>query len=161
MMPRLERLSEVNRQTLTAFPCLERETAPWQPMQQDLAQSRLALVTSAGLHLRGDRPFISNPKGGDTSYRVIPATAKAAEITQSHASIGFDRTAIYQDINVTLPIDRVQELAARGVIGSVAPNFYSFMGALRNPRGMVEETGPEVAQRLKQEGVDVVFLTPT
>jgi D-proline reductase (dithiol) PrdB len=130
-------------------------------MQQDLAQSRLALVTSAGLHLRGDRPFISDPKGGDTSYRVIPSTAKAAEITQSHASIGFDRTAIYQDVNVTLPIDRVQELATRGVIGSVAPNFYSFMGALRNPRGLVEETGPEVARRLKHEGVDVVFLTPT
>ena len=160
-MPRLERLSEVARQTMLSFPCLERDTAPWQPMRQDLSQSKLALVTSAGLHLRGDHPFISNPKGGDTSYRVIPATAHAAEITQSHASIGFDRTAIYQDINVTLPIDRVQELAARGVIGSVAPNFYSFMGALRNPRGIVEETGPEVAQRLKDEGVDVVFLTPT
>jgi D-proline reductase (dithiol) PrdB len=161
MMPRLEKLSEVYRQMLTSFPCLERDTAPWQPMRQDLSQSRLALVTSAGLHLRGDRPFISDPKGGDTSYRVIPATATAAEITQSHVSIGFDRTAIYQDLNVTLPIDRVQGLVARGVIGSVAPNAYSFMGALRNPRGIVEETGPEVAQRLKQEGVDVVFLTPT
>jgi len=160
-MPRLERLSEVYRQTMTSFPCLERDTAPWQPMRQELSQSKLALVTSAGLHLRGDPPFISNPKGGDTSYRVIPATATAAEITQSHASIGFDRTAIYQDLNVTLPIDRVRELAARGVIGSVAPNFYSFMGALRNPRGIVEETGPEVARRLKHEGVDVVFLTPT
>jgi D-proline reductase (dithiol) PrdB len=130
-------------------------------MRQELSQSKLALVTSAGLHLRDDRPFISNPKGGDTSYRVIPSTAKAAEITQSHASIGFDRTAIYQDINVTLPIDRIRELAARGVIGSVAPNAYSFMGALRNPRGIVEETGPEVARRLQDEGVDVVLLTPT
>lgn len=160
-MPRLEKLSEVYRQTLTSFPCLERDAPPWQPMRQDLSQSKLALVTSAGLHLRDDRPFISNPKGGDTSYRVIPATATAAEITQSHASIGFDRTAIYQDLNVTFPIDRMRELSARGVIGSLAPNAYSFMGALRNPRGIVEETGPEVARHLQQEGVDVVFLTPT
>ena len=160
-MPRLDRLSEVVRRTMLSFPCFERDAAPWQPMQRELSQCKLALVTSAGLHLRDDRPFISDPKGGDTSYRVIPATAQAAEITQSHASIGFDRTAIYQDINVTLPIDRVRELAARGVIGSVAPNIYSFMGALRNPRDLVEKTGPEVAQRLKDEGVDVVLLTPT
>ena len=160
-MPRLEKLSEIYRQTLSSFPCLERDAAPWQPMRQELSQSKLALVTSAGLHLRGDRPFISNPKGGDTSYRVIPSTATASEIAQSHSSIGFDRTAIYQDINVTFPIDRLRELAARGVLGGLAPHYYSFMGALRNPRGIVEETGPEVAERLKNEGVDVVFLTPT
>jgi D-proline reductase (dithiol) PrdB len=160
-MPRLERLSEIYRQMLASFPCVERDTAPWQPMRQELSQSKLALVTSAGLHLRGDRPFISNPKGGDTSYRVIPATATAVEMTQSHSSIGFDRTAIYQDINVTFPIDRLRELVARGVIGSLGPNNYSFMGALRDPRGIVQETGPEVARRLKDEGVDVVFLTPT
>jgi D-proline reductase (dithiol) PrdB len=111
--------------------------------------------------VRGDKPFISDPKGGDASYRVIPATAKATEITQSHASIGFDRTAIYQDINVTFPINRSQELVARGVIGSLSPRHYSFMGALRNPRRIVEETGPEVARLLKHDGVDVVLLTPT
>jgi len=160
-MPRLERLSDIYRQMLTSFPCLERDSAPWQPMRQELRQSKLALVTSAGLHMRGDKPFISDPKGGDASYRLIPATARATEITQSHASIGFDRTAIYQDINVTFPIDRLQELVVRGVIGSLASHHYSFMGALRNPQRIVAETGPEVAQLLKNDGVDVVLLTPT
>jgi hypothetical protein len=35
------------------------------------------------------------------------------------------------------------------------------MGALRNPKPLIEVTGPEVASRLKDEEVDVVFLTPT
>jgi hypothetical protein len=35
------------------------------------------------------------------------------------------------------------------------------MGAIRNPRRLIEETGPEVAKRLKEEGAEVVFLTPT
>jgi D-proline reductase (dithiol) PrdB len=160
-MPRLERLSEVQRQMFLAFPCLEQETTPWQPLSKPLSQCTMALVTSAGLHVRGDKPFISDPKGGDTSYRVIPSTTKAADIVQSHTSIGFDHTAIYQDLNVTLPLDRLHELAAQGGIAQVAPNVYSFMGALRHPIRMLEETGPEVAQRLKSEGVDVVFLTPT
>ena len=119
------------------------------------------MVTSAGLHLRDDKPFAADMKGGDTSYRVIPSNAKATDILQSHTSIGFDHTAIYRDLNVTFPLDRLRELTARGVVGSLAPNAYSFMGALRDMRRIMEETGTEVAQRLKDEGAEVVFLTPT
>jgi D-proline reductase (dithiol) PrdB len=160
-MPRLETLSEILRQVLLAFPCLEHDTTPWTPMRHPLSHSKLALVTTAGLHLRSDTPFISDPQGGDASYRLLPGTAKAEEIVQSHVSIGFDRTAIYRDLNVTLPIDRLQELVRQGVVGSLAQQHYSFMGAIRNPRRLIEETGPEVAQRLQDEGVEVVLLTPT
>jgi len=160
-MPRLETLSEMLRQVLLSFPCLEYDTTPWTPVQQKLAHSTLALVTTAGLHLRGDAPFISDPQGGDASYRVIPVTAKASDILQSHVSIGFDHTAFYRDMNVTLPLDRMHELVQRGVLGKLAPHAYSFMGAIRNPRRLLEETGPEVAQHLQNEGVEVVLLTPT
>jgi D-proline reductase (dithiol) PrdB len=160
-MPKLERLSAVVRQVLTSFPCLEPDDTPWTVPTRELKHSSLALVTSAGLHLRGDKPFAADVKGGDTSYRVIPSDAKAADILQSHISIGFDHTAIYRDLNVTYPLDRIRELAARGVVGGLAPHGYSFMGALRDTRRIQEETGPEVAQRLKDEGAEVVFLTPT
>ena len=160
-MPRLEQLSAVLRQVLLSFPCLEPDDTPWTPPSRELKHSNLALVTSAGLHLRDDKPFAADMKGGDTSYRVIPSNAKATDILQSHTSIGFDHTAIYRDLNVTFPLDRLRELTARGVVGSLAPNAYSFMGALRDMRRIMEETGPEVAQRLKNEGAEVVFLTPT
>ena len=118
-------------------------------------------MTTAGLHLRGDPPFITDPRGGDASYRVIPSHTPASDILQSHVSIGFDHTAIYRDINVTFPMDRLQELVQQGVIGGVSQCYYSFMGALRNPRRLLEETGPEVARRLQEEEVDVVLITPT
>jgi hypothetical protein len=35
------------------------------------------------------------------------------------------------------------------------------MGALRNPAGLIDEYGPEVAKNLIAEGVDVVLLIPT
>ena len=160
-MPKLERLSAVVRQVLTSFPCVESDDTPWTVPSRELKHGSLALVTSAGLHLRGDKPFAADVKGGDTSYRVIPSDAEATDILQSHTSIGFDHTAIYRDLNVTYPLDRMRELTARGVVGSLAPNGYSFMGALRDVRRIQEETGPEVAQRLKDEGAEVVFLTPT
>ena len=63
-------------------------------------------------------------------------------------------------MNIAFPIDRLSELVKRGVIGSVSENYYSFMGALRDMRRVVDDTGPQVAQRLKEEGVDVAFLVP-
>jgi D-proline reductase (dithiol) PrdB len=147
---------------LQMFPCMEHEDTPWTPLAKPLSESRVALVTSAGLHLRGDQPFITDHHGrGDASYRVIPRSTGAADILQSHVSIGFDHTGIYRDINVTFPMDRVQELASQGEIGSLAENYYSFMGALRDASEVAERTGPEVAERLRQDGVEVVFLTPT
>lgn len=160
-MPRLEAMTEVQRQGVLNFPAIVNDTAPWTPPRRPLAQSTVALVTTAGLHLRGDRPFVTDTKSGDTSYRVIPADTPPAELLQSQTSIGFDRTPIYQDLNVSFPVDRLRELAAQGRIGGLARDFYSFMGALRNPKGIIEQTGPEVARRLLAEGVDVVLLTPT
>lgn len=160
-MPRLDALSEVNRRVLLSLPCWEPDTIPWSPLRKPLSEAKVALVTSAGLHLRDDKPFIGDPKGGDTSYRIIPSTARAADILQSHVSIGFDHTAMYRDINVTFPIDRLRELVERGTLASLGPNYYSFMGALRNAKPLLEDTGPEVATRLKAEGVDLVFITPT
>ena len=161
-MPRLETLIEVQRNMLQMYPCMEHDDAPWTPMRKPLSESRVALVTSAGLHLRGDKPFISDTRGkGDSSYRVLPRCTPAPEIIQSHTSIGFDHTGIYRDINVTYPIDRLEELREQGVIGSLADNYYSFMGAIRDATELATETGPEVARRMLDEGVEVVFLTPT
>ena len=161
-MPRLETLSEVQRQMLQMFPCMEHDDTPRTPMRKPLSESRVALVTSAGLHLRDDKPFISDLRGkGDSSYRVLPRCTSASEIIQSHVSIGFDHTGIYRDINVTYPIDRLEELGEQGVIGSLADNYYSFMGAIRDGTELANETGPEVARHMLDEGVDVVFLTPT
>jgi D-proline reductase (dithiol) PrdB len=66
-----------------------------------------------------------------------------------------------RDINISFPVDRLRELVTQGAVGSLSENFYSFMGANRNPKRIVEETGPEVARLLVAEGVDAVFLTPT
>ena len=131
------------------------------PWAKPLSESRIAIVTTAGLHLRDDKPFNRDHPGGESTYRILPSDADNADIVQSHFSIGFDRTAIYRDINITYPIDRMRELVQRGVVGSLGPNNYSFMGALRDCTVVAEQTGPEVAQRLKDDGVDLVFLTPT
>jgi D-proline reductase (dithiol) PrdB len=119
-----------------------------------LAQRRIAVVSTAGLVRRGERPFVS----GETGYRAIPNDTKPGDILLTHASVNFDRTAFQRDMNMVLPLDRLREMAAAGAIGSVAATHYSFMGAT-DPRGM-EANAQEVAGRLKQDRVDGVLLTP-
>jgi D-proline reductase (dithiol) PrdB len=156
-MPRLDRLPQASRNTLLTFPAQVNDGAPFVIPGKPLASCRLAIVTTAGLHRRGDTPF--GP--GEQGYRVIPSDLPAAEIIQSHTSIGFDRAPIMRDINISYPIDRLRELAARGEIGGLAPNGYSFLGALRDFRRMEAETAPEAARRLLDDGVDVALITPT
>ena len=156
-MPRLDRLPEGNRKNLLNLPIQANETAPFTRLAKPLARCRVAIVTTAGLHRRGDRPF--GP--GEQTYRVIPVETSAADIIQSHTSIGFDRTPIMRDVNISYPIDRLRELVARGEVGALAPNGYSFMGAQRDLTRIANETGPEVAGHLRAEGVDVALLTPT
>ena len=97
-MPRLETLSEVVLKRLEFFPCIEFETTPWAPLGKNLPQCKMALVSTAGLHLRDDKPFLSDLEGKDASYRVIPSSASSADILQSHESIGFDHTTFYGDM---------------------------------------------------------------
>ena len=106
-MPRIEDLSDAQRQAVLNFACFEYDSVPFVPLRHPLQKIKLGLVTTAGLHCRGDRPF----SPGDQSYRVIPVHTSERDILQSHNSIGFDRTAIYRDLNVTLPCDSIDAVA--------------------------------------------------
>lgn len=159
-MPRLDALPQVQRTMLATRAVEINDGAPHASLPRPLAECTLALVTSAGLHRRGDEPFGRE----DPGYRVLPSGLGAADILQSHSSLSFDKTAFIRDVNVVFPVDRLAELVAAGRIGALGPNHYSFMGALIHPGGMRtvrEETAPEVGRRLVAEGVDVVLLTPT
>ncbi|HEU4440050.1 MAG TPA: glycine/sarcosine/betaine reductase selenoprotein B family protein [Methylomirabilota bacterium] len=156
-MPRLDRLPELSRKNLLMLPVQVNDTAPFTRLPRPLSACRLAIVTTAGLHRREDRPF--GP--GEQTFRVLPASAPATDIVQSHTSLGFDRVPIMRDLNISYPVDRLRELIARGELGGTGPNHYSFMGAQRDLKRIHEETGPEVGRRLRDEGVDAALITPT
>jgi len=150
---RLTDLPPVQAKRLAELECPDFATRPW-VTGPPLSQRRVAIVSSAGLVVRGESPF----RGRDADYRVIPAATKADELLISHISINFDRTGFHEDWNVVFPLDRLRELAAEGMIGGVASTHYSFMGAT-DPVEM-EPYARELAGRLKQDGVDAAILPP-
>jgi D-proline reductase (dithiol) PrdB len=139
---------------------VESDSVPWTRLGQPIAQSVVALVTTAGVHLRTDPPFDMTDSDGDPSFRVIPADAPRAQVTITHRY--YDHSAADRDLNVVLPIDRLRELVVERRVGGLAPRLYSFMGHVdgRHLRTLMETTAPEVARRLRADGAQAVVLTP-
>jgi D-proline reductase (dithiol) PrdB len=149
---RLERLPAEMAKRLAELECPDFETTPWVE-GPPLSERRVAIVSSAGLTVRGDRVF----RGRDADYRAIPSSTQANDLLCSHISINFDRNGFQEDWNVVFPLDRLDELAAQEAIGSVAVPHYSFMGAT-DPVQMADGAR-EVASKLKADNVDAVLLT--
>lgn len=159
-MARLEQVHPAMRSALLAMECPTFDTQPW-VVGSPLALRRVAIVSTAGLHRRDDRPFavtVGNSRAIAGDYRVIPGDIAANDLVMSHLSTNFDRTGFQQDWNVVFPLDRLHELAQDGVIGSVAAFHYSFMGAT-DPKHM-EPAAHALARLLAQDGVTAVLLVP-
>jgi D-proline reductase (dithiol) PrdB len=120
-----------------------------------LANATVAIVTSAALHTADDSGFT----GADAGFRLIDRRRR--DLILGHWSPNFDRAAITIDLNVVYPIDRLEELAAQGVIGAVAPRHVSFAGNQPDDVATIRlDSGPAAAAALRADGVDVVLLTP-
>ncbi len=120
-----------------------------------LAEATVAIVTTAALHRADDDAFTQD----DTGYRVIERSERNLKL--GHWSPNFDRAGFALDLNVVFPIDRLEELAARGVIGAVADRHLSFAGNQPDDLAtIIHDSGPAAAAELRADGVDVVLLTP-
>ena len=140
------------------------EPIPWAPLGKPLAEAKVALLSTAGLSMRGDEPFDmeserQRPTRGDSSWRRLRADATSATIEANHLHI--DTGYIERDLNVALPLDRLRELEAEGVVGSVAETHYSIMGYQgADSSALSEHSAPEIAAAMRSEEVDLAILTP-
>lgn len=113
---------------------------------------RISIVSTAAVHRRGDKPFSWLAK----DFRAFDKTDR--DLVMTHVAVEFDRSAWQQDLNTIIPLGRLEEMADDGEIGSVAEEHYSFMGAA-DPVTM-EKSARQAAARMKQDGVNTVFLIP-
>lgn len=116
-------------------------------------ERRVAIVSTAGLIRRGDRPF----GFGSTDYRIIDRD-DPADLLMTHVSTNFDRTGFLQDTEVVFPLRRLSEAATAGAIAEVARYHYSFMGA-SGPEQM-QPAAQQLARVMLGEGTNIALLVP-
>jgi D-proline reductase (dithiol) PrdB len=153
-MVRLSDLPEIDQKILLGMEGPTFESRPW-VNGPPLNRRRVALITTAGLHKRTDRPF---QMGQPDFYRIIPGDTRDNQIVMSHGAASFDRSGYQQDWNVVFPLDRLRELADEGVIGSVADYHYSFGTPLSLRES--EMAAEELSDFLKKDRVNGVLLFP-
>lgn len=159
-MAELSDLSLKDRLFLQAYRWRTIDPVPWAQLGKPLAESRLALVSSAGFVLPDQEPFDGALRGGDPSFRHIPSDVDVTTLIDTHRSKSFDHEPGVADPNIVFPIDRVRELAERGRIGEVNRRHLSFMGSLTAVGRFVNETVPEAVEALVEDEVDVALLVP-
>jgi D-proline reductase (dithiol) PrdB len=133
------------------------------PQSIPLADCRVALVSSAGIARHHQAPFDQelerrDPWWSDQSWRPIPLGTSEGDVGIYHLHI--DPRFGHQDLDCVLPLRRLQELAAEGVVGQVAATHYSFMGYILQPTELLSSTAPAIAARMAEEAVDVAVLVP-
>ena len=134
------------------------ESLAWTPPGKPLAECTVALVTTGGVHLRTQEPFDVMKEDGDWSLREIPADTPPGALMITHTH--YNHLDADRDVNVMFPIERLAELAEKGVIGGVARTHFGMMGWVPDPRATVRDTVPAIVARARSENVDIVLLTP-
>ncbi len=124
-----------------------------------LGRATVALVSSGGFHLAGEATFDTTEPMGDPGYRVIPREARREDLAIAHTH--YDHRYVDRDLNVALPLDRLEEMEAEGRIGASAQEHVSFMGYCLRTEVLSRQTSVEVAHRFLERGVDAVILAPT
>lgn len=133
---------------------LSRRAIPYTPFDRDLSDTTIALVSTAGVHLKSQEPYNTD---GDASYRVIPSDTPASDLMVTHTH--YDHEEADRDINCVFPVDRLRELVSEGFIKGLNPEFYGMMGYTLRMKVVIDETGPEIAQKLERSATELVLLT--
>ena len=134
------------------------DLVPLAPLRRPVAQSRLTFVSTAGVQPIGTLPFDVVHPVGDYTFRRVPSTASPADL-EIH-QLKYPTDGAHRDLNVIFPIERLQELDREGVIGSLAPDFFSFIGYNMDPDLLERTLAEDLAQAVADQQADLALLAP-
>lgn len=138
------------------------EDIPFTPLRKPLAESRVALVSTASFVLLDSdgNPLEEAGLMGtkELEVRTCPSDWPVERIlstSQDHDRYQTDMA----DVNAFFPIERMREFLADGTFGSLSREFYRTLPNY-SARKTTEVDGPEILRRCLADGVDVALLTP-
>ena len=157
----LERIRQAIRERHDpAFDFVVGGPLPWQPLTNALAATRVALVTTGGMHLRSDAPFATErERFGDTSFRWVPHGARPRELELAAPYVDANHAA--RDPEVALPMRALERLHREGRVGRPAARHGIFCGGIVRPRPGLDESAAELLAGLTDDGAGAALLLPT
>lgn len=140
------------------YPFVRNRRAPFTPARRALPMLNLALISSAGAYIDGTPAFDANSSSGDTSFREIPIEVEGSDLR--FTARGYEPSAVHQDVNSELPIERLLEFEKNGIIGQLNPVFWSFCGFIPDAGRLVDDLVPKLVERVRRYEVQAALLVP-
>jgi D-proline reductase (dithiol) PrdB len=132
---------------------------PQARLPKPLAESRLTLISSCGVHRKIDDPLDVCHPFGDFRFLRVPSSAKHDDLIIHQLKYPHDDADL--DINVIFPIERLQELCQEGRLGGLTPNFFSFIGYNMDPQKFERTVAAAIAEAVvEEESADCALLAP-
>lgn len=128
----------------------------WSPLKKSLKNSKIGVLCTAGTYVKGQVAYFYKD---DTSIRSIPKATQIEQIRFSHLTEQYLPSA-RRDPNCVLPINPLKTLEKEGVVGEIAENLFSCMGAIYSQRRVREELAPKILERFYAQNIDLAFLIP-
>jgi glycine reductase len=140
------------------LPDFPRVTAP--RLVKTLEGATIALVTDGGLVPRGNPDGIEALNATRYGAYSIEGQPGLEAIRYDNVHRGYDTTYVRQDPHRLVPVDVARELEQQGTIGKLHETVYSTTG-VATTLAHSARMGREIAQKLREAGVDAVILTST
>ena len=140
------------------YPYVENKRAPFTPARRALPMMNLALISSSGAYINGTESYDTNVVGGDIDLREIPREVEGEDLL--YCARGWDTSAVMQDRNAQIPVDRLAEFEGNGIIGRLNPVWWSFCGHIPDAAKLVEDMLPNLIERVKRYEVQAALLVP-
>jgi len=136
------------------------EPIPMPSAVKDLSKAKVMLITDGGLVPKGNPDRIEGTAATRWgSYNIEGRSDLEGEDYEvSHG--GYDTRFVQEDPDRLVPLDVMREMEKSGIIGKLHDEFISTCGR-SNPLSNTRRLGREMAEKIKQEGVDAVILTST
>lgn len=137
----------------------------WADFDKPLREAKVALLSSAGMFLTGEQPPFDiererlEPTWGDPTMRLIGSGTTQSQIDATHLHL--NTADLLTDMDVALPIHRLNELVAAREVGAAASEHYSLMGYQEDGAKVWQnKTGPEIAAHCHANDIDALILAP-
>lgn len=145
-------------QKFTMSHMAENKNLPEAFLPKPLEQCKVALVSTAGVHLESDKPFDVDNPAGDPSFRIIPADVTEQELTVTH--LYFDTKFAKTDTSIVFPLQQLKDAAAEGIIGQVSGIHIGLNGGILDTAIAEKDFIPKVVELFHNEGIDAALLVP-
>jgi len=134
------------------------DLVPLAPLRVPLAQARLTFISTAGVQPKGTLPFDVVHPVGDYTFRVVPSDSRPEDL-EIH-QLKYPTDGAHRDLNVIFPIERLQELRDKRVVGGLTDSFFSFIGYNMDPDLLERTLADELAQAVQDQQADLALLSP-